>query len=144
MKLPADDAQKRAIDQRFDSEADERASPGFECPHRSVPPWLPCPALIRRAPLYAEIGEEVRPDTDQLFVVVDGVGEARVGDRHLAVHEGDLIHVPAGTRHNIVNRATLPLRLIAVLVPPAYAPGTVVEALPTPAPRPAGPWQPFG
>ena len=72
-----------------------------------------------------ETGEEVSEDLEQLIVFVDGVGEARVGDYALGVRPGDLVFVEPGTRHNIVNRATVPLRFITVFAPPVYAPGTV-------------------
>jgi mannose-6-phosphate isomerase-like protein (cupin superfamily) len=82
--------------------------------------------VVMTLPADDEIGEEVHPDTDQLFVVVDGVGEATVGEYCLDVRPGDLVFVEAGRRHNIVNRATTPLRLITVYAPPAYAPGTIL------------------
>ena len=90
-----------------------------------------------------DIGDEVHPQTDQLFVVVEGNGEARVGAYELAVEAGDLVFVEAGTRHNIINRATIPLRLITVLAPPAYAAGTVIGTMDVREPPPAGPWRPF-
>jgi mannose-6-phosphate isomerase-like protein (cupin superfamily) len=73
------------------------------------------------------IGAEVHPDTDQLFIIVEGSGEAKVGDHWLEVIPGDLLFVEAGTRHDIVNRSAAPLRLITVYSPPEHAPGTVHE-----------------
>ena len=72
-----------------------------------------------------ETGEEVSEGLEQLIVFVDGVGEARVGDYALGVRPGDLVFVEPGTRHNIVNRATVPLRFITVFAPPVYPAGTV-------------------
>ena len=71
------------------------------------------------------IGAEVHETTDQLFVFVDGAGEARVGGESIAVEDGDLVFVEAGTRHDIVNVGSTPLRLLTVYAPPAHAPGTV-------------------
>ena len=99
--------------------------------------------VVMAVPAYEEIGDEVHVETDQLFVVVDGVGEARVGDYHLAVQTGDMVFVPAGTPHNMINRATVPLRLISLVSPPAYAPGTVVKTNPPREPDTAAPWRPF-
>jgi mannose-6-phosphate isomerase-like protein (cupin superfamily) len=73
-----------------------------------------------------ETGDEVHEAMDQVIVFVEGVGEARVGEYSLDVRPGDLVFVEAGTRHNVVNRATLPLRLITVFAPPAYGPGTIL------------------
>ena len=99
--------------------------------------------VVMSLPPYAEIGAEVHADTDQLFVVIEGNGEAHVGDYELAVQAGDLVFVAAGTRHNLINRATLPMHLIAVLAPPAYAPGTVIETMPVPEPPVEQPWRAF-
>lgn len=99
--------------------------------------------VVMTLPPDGDIGDEVHPQTDQLFVVVEGNGEARVGAYELAVEAGDLVFVEAGTRHNIINRATIPLRLITVLAPPAYAAGTVIGTMDVREPPPAGPWTPF-
>jgi mannose-6-phosphate isomerase-like protein (cupin superfamily) len=98
---------------------------------------------VMTLPPDAEIGDEVRPDTDQLFVFVEGNGEARVAGYELAVEAGDLVRVEAGTRHNIINRATIPLRLITVFAPPAYAPGTVIEMMPVREPPVEARWRAF-
>jgi mannose-6-phosphate isomerase-like protein (cupin superfamily) len=36
-----------------------------------------------------------------------------------------LVHVPAGTRHNVVNTGSGDLRLYTVYAPPDHAPGTI-------------------
>jgi mannose-6-phosphate isomerase-like protein (cupin superfamily) len=59
------------------------------------------------------------------------------------VEAGDLVFVEAGTRHNIINRATLPLRLIPVFAPPSYAPGTVLEKMEMREPPVADKWRPY-
>ncbi len=75
--------------------------------------------------------------------MIEGNGEARVGDYELAVEAGDLVFVEAGTRHNIINRATMPMRLITVVAPPAYAAGTVVETMPVRESPVDVPWRAF-
>ena len=72
-----------------------------------------------------EIGAEVHVAIDQLFFVIEGVAEAQVADQTWEAVSGEVVFVEAGTRHNIVNRATAPLRLITVYAPPAHAAGTV-------------------
>jgi mannose-6-phosphate isomerase-like protein (cupin superfamily) len=72
-----------------------------------------------------DIGAEVHPDTDQLFVVVEGTGEAQLDGRSRAIGPVDLVFVRAGTLHNIINRGLTPMRLITVYAPPAHEPGTV-------------------
>ncbi len=91
---------------------------------------------------YGEVGDNLTAPIDQLFVVVDGVGDAIVGDLELSVRPGDLVFVEAGTTYNITNRATIPLRLIRLFSRPVYPPGTVVVALPLQLEEPGTAWYP--
>jgi mannose-6-phosphate isomerase-like protein (cupin superfamily) len=72
-----------------------------------------------------DIGSEVHPTTDQVFIFVAGEGEAVLDGRSQRFDDGDLVFVRAGTEHNIVNRGGVPLRLITIYAPPEHAPGTV-------------------
>lgn len=81
--------------------------------------------VVMTLPPAGEIGAEVHATTDQLFIVVEGIAEARLGDTAFQALSNDLVFVAAGTRHNVVNRGAGPLRLITVYAPPAHAPGTV-------------------
>ena len=71
-----------------------------------------------------DIGKEVHPTTDQVFLFVEGKGEAVLDDSSRSFDEGDLVFVRAGTWHNIINRGDVPLRLITIYAPPAHKPGT--------------------
>ena len=72
-----------------------------------------------------EIGEEVHHDTDQIFVVVKGGGEAVLDGASQVLDKGALLLVPAGMRHNIRNTGDKRLRLVTIYSPPHHAPGTV-------------------
>ena len=72
-----------------------------------------------------EIGEEVHPHTDQFFRVEEGTGEVRMGGKDTRIESDAAIVVPAGTRHNIRNTGTEPLRLYTLYAPPQHADGTV-------------------
>lgn len=72
-----------------------------------------------------EIGEEVHGDVDQILAFVEGEGVAIMEGEESAVMAGRLVHVPAGTRHNVVNRGSRDLRLYTVYAPPQHAPGTI-------------------
>ena len=72
-----------------------------------------------------EIGEEVHEDTDQILTFVSGTGEARVSGSTKKVAQGDLVVVPAGTKHNFVNTGENPLILYTVYGPPEHADGAV-------------------
>jgi mannose-6-phosphate isomerase-like protein (cupin superfamily) len=81
--------------------------------------------VVMTLPPNGEIGAEVHPDTDQVFILMDGTGESRVEGDVSALETGDLVFVEAGKRHNILNRGPVPLRLITIYAPPQHAPGTV-------------------
>jgi mannose-6-phosphate isomerase-like protein (cupin superfamily) len=74
-----------------------------------------------------QIGDEVHQNIDQYFRIEQG--EARFvfneGPEHL-VREGDVIVVPAGTYHNVINPSkTAPLKLSTLYSPPNHPDGTV-------------------
>jgi mannose-6-phosphate isomerase-like protein (cupin superfamily) len=81
--------------------------------------------VVMTIPLEGEIGEEVHPRTDQLLIFLDGRGEARLNGVTSAVAGGDVVFVPAGVRHNFLNRGDGPMRLVSIYGPPEHAPGTV-------------------
>ena len=70
--------------------------------------------VIMTIPPNEEIGEEVHEDNDQVLSFVSGVGEARVAGSKRKIATGDLVVVPAGTKHNFVNTGPNPLVLYTV------------------------------
>jgi mannose-6-phosphate isomerase-like protein (cupin superfamily) len=81
--------------------------------------------VIMTVPPAGEIGEEVHEDIDQILTFVSGVGTAVVGGEEREVAQGDLVVVPAGTRHNFLNTGDNPLVLYTVYGPPEHADGAV-------------------
>ena len=61
---------------------------------------------------------------DQILTFVSGVGEAGSAGTRKVV-PGDLVCVPAGTKHNFVNTGPNPLVLYTVYGPPEHADGAV-------------------
>jgi mannose-6-phosphate isomerase-like protein (cupin superfamily) len=72
-----------------------------------------------------DIGEEVHPDNDQILIFTEGTARAEVGGESRDVSGGDMVVVPAGTRHNFINTGSGPLRLMTIYGPPDHAPDTV-------------------
>lgn len=62
---------------------------------------------------------------DQVLVVVKGKGEAVVGGETVALGKGQLLVIPAGSRHNVINTGYKPLQLYSLYAPPRITPGTV-------------------
>jgi len=81
--------------------------------------------VLMSIPPGGEIGDEVHPGVDQLFVFVAGAGEAIVGREEHSVLPGAVVVVPAGTRHNFVTLGAKPLKLFTIYSPPQHAPGTI-------------------
>jgi mannose-6-phosphate isomerase-like protein (cupin superfamily) len=81
--------------------------------------------VIMTIPPGGAIGEETHEGTDQILTFVSGSGEADVGSRTMSVAQGDLVAVPAGTRHNFRNTGVNPLVLYTVYGPPEHADGAV-------------------
>ena len=72
-----------------------------------------------------DIGSEVHPGTDQMLFIVAGAGRAVVDNESIAVKENDVVLVPAGAMHNLVNTGREDLRLFTVYAPPNHKDGTV-------------------
>ena len=81
--------------------------------------------VVMSIPPGGEIGEEVHETLDQVLVIVDGEADTVIEGVPTPIGAGDLIQVPAGTRHNVVNRGSRDLRLYTIYAPPGHAPGTV-------------------
>jgi len=81
--------------------------------------------VVMTIPPGEEIGQEVHETNDQLLTFVSGVGEARIEGEKREVVAGDLVVVPAGSRHNFVNTGPQPLVLYTVYGPPEHPDGTV-------------------
>lgn len=80
--------------------------------------------VIMTIPEGGEIGEEVH-EVDQILTFVSGKGKAKVSGREKVVTQGDLVVVPAGTKHNFTNEGPNPLVLYTVYGPPEHADGAV-------------------
>jgi mannose-6-phosphate isomerase-like protein (cupin superfamily) len=81
--------------------------------------------VVMSIPPGGEIGEEVHEDVDQVLAFVEGEGVAVLNGEESAVGPDRLVHVPAGTRHNFINRGAGDLRLYTIYAPPEHAPGTI-------------------
>ena len=81
--------------------------------------------VVMSLPAGEEIGEEVHDDGDQVLSIVDGSGEAVLDDVPTQIGAGDLVLVPAGTKHNIRNVGAGDLKLYTVYAPPEHPDGTV-------------------
>lgn len=63
----------------------------------------------------------------EAWLIVQGQGEARVGDVVLAVVAGDVVVTPPGRAHDLRNTGALPLVFANVVLPTGDAPITTTE-----------------
>lgn len=75
-----------------------------------------------------EIGDEVHPTIDQMFIIEDGRGELLVDGKPTPLEEDEVAFVPAGTHHNIRNVGKKPLKLCSIYAPPVHAPNAVEKS----------------
>ncbi|SDO74284.1 Mannose-6-phosphate isomerase, cupin superfamily [Klenkia soli] len=81
--------------------------------------------VIMTIPPGGEIGEEVHDENDQILSFVSGVGKAVIEGSTKTVKPGDIVVVPAGTKHNFVNDGPNPWVLYTVYGPADHADGAV-------------------
>ena len=81
--------------------------------------------VIMSIPPGGEIGEETHPDNDQVLHLVDGAGRVMLNGDVADFRAGDLVLVPAGTRHNFTAGPDTPMKIVTTYSPPHHPDGTV-------------------
>lgn len=81
--------------------------------------------VVMTIPPGGEIGEEVHDDVDQALVFVEGEGIAVLEGHRTPVSANFLVHVTAGTRHNVLNEGSVDLKLYTVYTSPKHAHGAI-------------------
>ncbi len=73
-----------------------------------------------------EIGEEIHSENDQFFRFESGNGKCIIDGTEYKVSDGDVIVVPSGARHNIINTdKTAALKMYTIYAPPHHKDGIV-------------------
>jgi mannose-6-phosphate isomerase-like protein (cupin superfamily) len=73
-----------------------------------------------------EIGWEVHDSVDQFFRIEGGQAQFQLENGHFDLQEDEVIIVPAGTKHNVVNTSEAEeLKLYTIYSPPNHPEGTV-------------------
>jgi mannose-6-phosphate isomerase-like protein (cupin superfamily) len=66
-----------------------------------------------------EYGNE-HPQSDQVLIVMEGRGHAKVNDDTVEIEEGDVLVIKAGEKHQIIADGAGSLRTMNVYAPVAY------------------------
>ena len=77
-----------------------------------------------------EIGEEVHPNVDQIFLIEDGKGEIMIDNKLLPIEEHSAAFVPAGAKHTVRCTGKKPLKLCSIYSQPVHAPELVEKSAP--------------
>ncbi len=72
-----------------------------------------------------EIGAEVHTDNDQFFRFEKGVGTVVINETSYAVEDGDVVIVPAGAQHNVINTGSDALKLYTIYAPAHHKDGII-------------------
>jgi mannose-6-phosphate isomerase-like protein (cupin superfamily) len=73
-----------------------------------------------------EIGEETHDEIDQFLRVEAGEGVAVLDGEEIYLEDGISVVVPAGVKHNVINRSqSEALKLYTIYSPPEHPDGTV-------------------
>jgi mannose-6-phosphate isomerase-like protein (cupin superfamily) len=71
-----------------------------------------------------EIGEEVHEDNDQFFRFESGHGICKINEQTYKVTDGDVVIIPAGAKHNIINTdSASELKVYTIYTPPVHKDG---------------------
>lgn len=81
--------------------------------------------VLMSIPAGEALGDEIHNGSDQIFVVVEGQGDAVLAGKARQANRNDVIFVRAGMQHNIRNTSQDVLKLYAICAAPAYAEGTI-------------------
>ena len=75
---------------------------------------------------HEEVGMEIHATTDQFFRIEQGEGKVIMNKKEHLIKEDDVIIVPAGTEHNVINTSsTQPLKFYSLYAPPHHKDKTI-------------------
>lgn len=72
-----------------------------------------------------DIGVEVHPENDQFFRFESGQGKVVVNETEYEVADDDVVIVPKGAEHNVINTGEGDLKLYTIYAPSHHKEGTV-------------------
>lgn len=75
-----------------------------------------------------EIGMEVHTDNDQFFRFEGGIGKVIIDGNEYDVADGDVIIVPAGAEHNVINTSSTEALKLYTIYSPAHHKDGIVRA----------------
>jgi len=75
---------------------------------------------------HEEVGMEIHATTDQFFRIEQGEGKVIMNNKEHSIKEDDVIIIPAGTEHNVINTSsTQALKFYTLYAPPHHKDKTI-------------------
>lgn len=84
--------------------------------------------VLMSLPVGGEIGMEVHKDNDQFFRFEVGLGKVIINSNEYEVSDGDVIVVPAGAEHNVINISENEELKLYTIYSPAHHKDGIVRA----------------
>ena len=85
-----------------------------------------CQLVVMTLKPSEDIGMEAHDNVDQFFRFEEGSGKAILDGVEHIIGAEDVVFVPAGTNHNIINTSDIvPLKLYTIYSPPNHVDGTI-------------------
>ncbi|MBW4062069.1 cupin domain-containing protein [Candidatus Saccharibacteria bacterium] len=81
--------------------------------------------VIMSIPPGGEVGSETHPDNDQALYLVAGSGTSVLDGDEQPFAAGDIVVVPAGTKHNFIASSDEPLKIITTYGPAHHPDGLI-------------------
>ena len=75
-----------------------------------------------------EIGMEIHPDNDQFFRFEAGEGKCIIDGNEYRIKDGDVVVIPAGANHNIINTSSTESLKMYTIYSPAHHKDAIVRA----------------
>lgn len=63
---------------------------------------------------------EGHKESDQVLLVLEGEVEGEIGDKTITMKKGDVVVIPAGTKHKFTNRSSADVVTFNTYSPPEY------------------------
>lgn len=81
--------------------------------------------VVMAIPPGEDIGEETHEHVEQTLFFLRGTARVVLNGQETPMKSGDVVVVSPGTRHNVINTGTEPLKIYTVYAPPNHLEGRV-------------------
>ncbi len=81
--------------------------------------------VVMNIPVGKDIGEEIHDDIDQFIRIESGKATAMLNDVAHEMKDDDIVIVPGGVKHNIINSGEEELKLYSIYAKPEHKKGTI-------------------